>query len=308
MKKLLVCVLVLVLIGCMALAELDVGMAKHNIGPFSFSLPADWVEDGEDLSGTIQTNAYREAARTSAGTGYLIAMAFPSDATIQSAVDVINLYDAVLEELGIGDLERHYTAIGREVAYLWSGTFPNPISDGDPASGVIYYHDGDVLVLVYSDPASTADDLQAFSLDVSKTVSTVDASGDNSDAVQTASVNEVDLSGMSYEELVVLKDRINLAMWECDEWQEVTVPEGVWTVGEDIPAGHWTIRAAGKQDYFYIWYCDDVNPVTQSPAAGSTYVDYDLASPGFSAFGEANATERDIEMQDGWYFINKDQL
>jgi len=52
-----------------------------------------------------------------------------------------------------------------------------------------------------------------------------------------------DLSGMSYEELVALKDQINLAMWNSQEWQEVIVPQGVWKVGEDIPAGHWTISA-----------------------------------------------------------------
>ena len=51
----------------------------------------------------------------------------------------------------------------------------------------------------------------------------------------------IDLSGMSYDELVALKDRINIAMWQSDEWQEVTVPQGVWKVGEDIPAGHWTV-------------------------------------------------------------------
>lgn len=56
-----------------------------------------------------------------------------------------------------------------------------------------------------------------------------------------AMAEEIDLSGMSYDELVELKDRINKAMWECEEWQEVTVPQGTWLVGEDIPAGHWTI-------------------------------------------------------------------
>jgi len=119
-----------------------------------------------------------------------------------------------------------------------------------------------------------------------------------------AAMAEIDLSGMSYDELVALKDQINLAMWECEEWQEVTVPEGVWVVGEDIPAGHWTIRVAAKQDYFYIWYCNAIDPVTHGPAYGSVNVDYNIASPGFSAFGEVNATECDIEMEDGWYFMN----
>jgi hypothetical protein len=54
----------------------------------------------------------------------------------------------------------------------------------------------------------------------------------------------IDLSGMSYAELVALKDKINLAIWNSQEWQEVTVPQGVWKVGEDIPAGHWTVKCA----------------------------------------------------------------
>lgn len=55
---------------------------------------------------------------------------------------------------------------------------------------------------------------------------------------------EVDLSGMSYDELVALKDKINLAIWNSKEWQEVTVPQGTWEVGKDIPAGSWTVRCA----------------------------------------------------------------
>ena len=51
-----------------------------------------------------------------------------------------------------------------------------------------------------------------------------------------------DISGLSYEELVQLRDCINLAIWNSEEWQEVTVPPGLWKIGDDIPAGHWTIR------------------------------------------------------------------
>ena len=54
--------------------------------------------------------------------------------------------------------------------------------------------------------------------------------------------SKYDLSGMTYQELVKLRDLINIAMWNSDEWQEVTVPQGVWKVGEDIPAGHWTVK------------------------------------------------------------------
>ena len=54
---------------------------------------------------------------------------------------------------------------------------------------------------------------------------------------------DVDLSGMSFDELVALKDQINLAIWNSEEWQEVEVPQGVWEVGADIPEGKWTIKA-----------------------------------------------------------------
>lgn len=58
-----------------------------------------------------------------------------------------------------------------------------------------------------------------------------------------AAFADVDLSGMSFDELVALKDQINLALWNSAEWQEVEVPQGVWDVGADIPAGKWTIKA-----------------------------------------------------------------
>ena len=65
--------------------------------------------------------------------------------------------------------------------------------------------------------------------------------------VGAVALAEVDLSGMTFDELVALKEQINLAIWNCQEWQEVEIPVGVWRVGEDIPAGHWTISPAGDR-------------------------------------------------------------
>lgn len=62
--------------------------------------------------------------------------------------------------------------------------------------------------------------------------------------ISTAMAEGIDLSGLSYDDLVALKDRINLAIWESEEWQEVTVPQGRWIVGEDIPVGTWVIKCA----------------------------------------------------------------
>ena len=70
-----------------------------------------------------------------------------------------------------------------------------------------------------------------------------------------------DLSGLTYDELVQLKDQINMAMWNCQEWQEVTVPLGVWTVGEDIPVGHWSITLSPEvsSQWASVKYCDLLN-------------------------------------------------
>ena len=65
----------------------------------------------------------------------------------------------------------------------------------------------------------------------------------------SASAKTIDLSSMSYDELVALKDQINLALWESEKWEEVTVPQGVYQVGADIPAGHWTIKASETDSY-----------------------------------------------------------
>lgn len=62
-------------------------------------------------------------------------------------------------------------------------------------------------------------------------------------ALAPAASADVDLSGMSFDELVALRNQIDLAIWNSQEWQEVTVPQGLYKVGADIPAGKWTIRA-----------------------------------------------------------------
>lgn len=56
-------------------------------------------------------------------------------------------------------------------------------------------------------------------------------------------------SELSYDELIILKNNINLAIWMSEEWQAVTVPQGTWKVGEDIPAGHWTVKCSEKASY-----------------------------------------------------------
>ncbi|MBR3795734.1 MAG: hypothetical protein IKK34_06865 [Clostridia bacterium] len=76
---------------------------------------------------------------------------------------------------------------------------------------------------------------------------------------------DIDLSGMTYADLVSLKDQLNLAMWESQDWQEVIVPNGTWKIGEDIPAGYWTISSRS----------DRYNTIIYSNEMGDNGVDLD---------------------------------
>ena len=51
-----------------------------------------------------------------------------------------------------------------------------------------------------------------------------------------------DISGLSYSELLLLSKKVRAAMLNSKEWQKVVVPPGVWEIGREIPAGHWTIK------------------------------------------------------------------
>jgi opacity protein-like surface antigen len=79
-----------------------------------------------------------------------------------------------------------------------------------------------------------------------------------------AAAEDIDLSGLSYAQLVALRDRLNLAIWQSQEWQEVTVPQGVWIGGEDIPVGRWTVRCS--QGWGEVSYGDSLAPNGRSIA------------------------------------------
>lgn len=57
---------------------------------------------------------------------------------------------------------------------------------------------------------------------------------------------DVDLTGMSYDELVSLSKQVGMAIMQSDEFDSVTVPKGIWEVGVDIPEGTWIITPANQ--------------------------------------------------------------
>lgn len=69
----------------------------------------------------------------------------------------------------------------------------------------------------------------------------------------TTALAGVDLSGMSFDELLEVQKEVNTAIWESDGWQEVTVPIGVYKIGEEIPAGEWILTYGGSFTNFAVY-------------------------------------------------------
>lgn len=119
-----------------------------------------------------------------------------------------------------------------------------------------------------------------------------------------ASAESIDLSGLSYDELVALKDQINLAIWNSDEWQEVTVPQGVWKVGEDIPVGHWTIKTDAS--FAYITICTAIDETGKSVDLWKSdfYHSASISSPDYRYFdATSDKSEIDFDLKAGTYII-----
>lgn len=123
-------------------------------------------------------------------------------------------------------------------------------------------------------------------------------------AAGTAAADLPDLSGLSFDELVALRDQLNLAMWSSQEWQEVTVPVGVWEVGKDIPAGHWTIFP--KEDgATQIHYGELLNETGKEIAQGCTRYDPLIAGENSAWADQIDSRFVDIEMKEGWFLVTE---
>lgn len=117
-------------------------------------------------------------------------------------------------------------------------------------------------------------------------------------------ITALDLSQLSYQELTELKDHIDLAIWNSQEWQEVAVPQGVWKVGEDIPAGHWTIKAAGS--FTSIETGTALNDMGKNIDVWKSdgYFVKHIYSPSYFAFDANQHMQKiDLELENGIYVV-----
>lgn len=68
---------------------------------------------------------------------------------------------------------------------------------------------------------------------------------------------DTDTKSLTTDELIQLKNQVNMLLAEQNYFKEYEVPIGTWTVGEDIPAGKWEIKPTEKGGMKVIIYKDN---------------------------------------------------
>ncbi len=119
-----------------------------------------------------------------------------------------------------------------------------------------------------------------------------------------AQASSVDLTGMSYDQLVALKDEIDLAIWASEDWQEVSVPQGIYEIGKDIPAGHWTIKPTDGGSSYVKWGDTLDESGKDLGYDGKIYVSESLTSETYKYYEKgSDKTECDFEVAAGQYIV-----
>ena len=117
---------------------------------------------------------------------------------------------------------------------------------------------------------------------------------------------DFDLSGLSYDELVSLKEQVDFAIWNSNEWQEVEVPQGVWVIGEDIPEGKWTIKAAEGVSASISWGDVLDSSGLEISYEGDIYAYDRVESESYHGYDFGDTLEVTWDMKAGEYFVVED--
>lgn len=129
--------------------------------------------------------------------------------------------------------------------------------------------------------------------------------------IPAAVAEDIDLSKLSFDELASLRDRCQMEMLSRSEWKEVQVPQGIWQVGKDIPAGDWIIKCAdvGRTNVsmricVFLWgegypkdesfeYKKRVGRIKVANPENKYYNEYESGTP----------TEARVHLEDGQYIV-----
>ena len=110
------------------------------------------------------------------------------------------------------------------------------------------------------------------------------------------------LKELDYDDLLELRYVVNELIKQAEGCKEVTVPTGVYKIGEEIPEGHWTIRAAGTANAAIIYYYQKPDESGFFPDAAYPFYINQVATEDLRAYESSLAASIDIDMKNGWYF------
>jgi len=225
MKKTLFFCIALLIAMIPAMAEDTITIAGSY---FTCEVPADWeIEYGDG-------NCTSYAALCDATVEYVELYSEGLSRNTDAAVkDILyDLIDADADKITISDAD----------CKSGSGTvgfYRESYNEGAPCSFYFVAARGDYMFILGGKWAFSTE----FMRELTDVIHSVDFIGD--------SAADFDFSAMSLAELIDVRNMIQSAMWESGEWQSVEVPPAVYKIGEDIPAGHWTITATGYLNLFW---------------------------------------------------------
>lgn len=112
----------------------------------------------------------------------------------------------------------------------------------------------------------------------------------------------IDLSALTWEELLELKAAITLEQWSRDEWEEVEVPQGVYKVGEDIPAGKWTVTCKYGTSSTISW-CEKLDSTGHDVDIWGLYDMANVKNPNHKWTDKNDRLEYTFDAIEGHYII-----
>ena len=118
----------------------------------------------------------------------------------------------------------------------------------------------------------------------------------------------IDPSALTGGELLALRDAIAAEQQKRDEWQSVEVPKGVYTIGEDIPAAHWTVSAL-EGATAYVYWCDVLDASGAGMSwDGNVHENAYLRSRSYKYAEPGDPDHVSWNMENGQYFIVDDGI
>ena len=114
--------------------------------------------------------------------------------------------------------------------------------------------------------------------------------------IGSVALAEIDLTGMSFNELRILYEQVQQALIDTKQGGTVKVGIGVYEVGKDIPAGKWTVTVPGNNCAF-VYIFPSYEAYLDSEY---NFLDFQLIySTEYSKLREGSNTEMNMTIREG---------